>query len=192
MRTRPLPLRTRWPLSVLGPALFLLAVSAAPSAAQVASGSAAAHSSTELFSELREAGGVHPLAQLVCFPEVGQSQDTTFVLVAFSKDLASTLSAKGQPVAKEFTDAASAPEKDRFIMQWVFRNGVQLQKDPEMLAAVIGSSGAMWFADYESPAQKQPLSIRMVFSRTGRYSRDVLVNGAVTASVNGRCEPVDK
>jgi hypothetical protein len=141
----------------------------------------------------RDAGGVHPLAQLVCFPATGQGQDTTFTLVAFSKDMASTLRAKGEPVPGEFVDAEKAPEKDRFLMQWAFRNGVALHKDPEVLDAVVGSHGTMWSGDYSPPDGKKParrFTLRMVFSNTGRCSRDVLVDGNVTTSVYGRCEPI--
>jgi hypothetical protein len=155
---------------------------------------AVAQTQKEFFTELRDAGGVHPFAQLVCFPAAGQGQDTTFSLVAFSKDIASTLRAKGKPVPTEFLDAEKAPEKDRFLLQWVFRNGVKLQKDPEILQAVTGSKGAMWSADYNPAEGKRPsnrLTLRIVFSVSGRYSRDVLVDGNVTTSVYGRCEPID-
>src|SRR5712691_1958390 len=83
----------------------------------------AAQTAKELYVELRDAGGVHLLAQLVCFPAAGQDLDTTFTLVAFSKDFASTL--------------------------------------------------------------------RAVFSVSGRYSRDVLVDDVVTTSKYGRCEPIE-
>lgn len=154
---------------------------------------AAAQTSRQLFTELRDAGGVNPLAQLVCFPAVDQGQDTTFILVAFSKDFASTLRAKGKPVPKEFLDAEKAQEKDRVLLEWAFRNGVPLQKDAEVLNAVAGSKGAMWSAEYTPPDGKQPserLTLRMVFSLAGRYSRDVLVDEVVTTSVHGRCEPI--
>jgi hypothetical protein len=151
----------------------------------------AAQSSKQLFEELRDAGGVHPLAQLVCFPAAGQNLDTTFVLVAFSKDLASTLRAQGKPVPKEFLDAATAPEKDRFLLEWSFRNGVELQKDPETLGFVVGSNGTMWSMEFNPPdLKKEKFAVRMVFSPTGRYSRDVLVDSKITASVYGRCEPI--
>ena len=155
---------------------------------------AAAQTAKEFFVELRSAGGVHPLAQLVCFPAVGQDLDTTFTLVAFSKDFAGTLRKKGKPIAREFLDAESDPEKNRFLLQWVFRNGVQLHNEPETLQAVVGSKGAMWSADY-SPAdaklRAQRLTLRAVFSVSGRYSRDVLVNGVLTKSTYGKCEPID-
>ena len=159
----------------------------------LAASPAVAQSSKQLFEELRDAGGVHPLAQLVCFPAAGQDQDPTFILVAFSKDFASTLRAKGKPVPKEFLDAEKTSEKDRFILQWVFRNGVQLQKDPEMLNSVPGSSGAMWSADFAPQAEAgttKKFTVRMVFSLTGRYSRDVLVDDRITVSIYGQCEPV--
>ena len=152
-----------------------------------------AQSSKPLFEELRDAGGVHPLAQLVCFPAAGQDQDTTFILVAFSKEFASTLRAKGEPIPKSFLDAEKASEKDRFILQWVFRNGVPVQKDPEMLNSVPGSSNAMWSAEFDPPGEARTakkFTLRMVFSRTGRYSRDVLVDNRATVSISGRCEAV--
>jgi len=77
-----------------------------------------AQTSKKLFEELREAGGVHPLAQFVCFPDAGHDQDKTFILIAFSKDFASTLRAKKKPVPEEFLVAEKAPEKDRFLLQW--------------------------------------------------------------------------
>ena len=138
-------------------------------------------------------GGVHPFAQLVCFPATGQGQDRTFILVAFSKDIASTLRAKGKPVPKDLLDAERAPEKDRFLLQWPFRNGVKMQKDPEPLEAVVGSNGTMWSADYHPPDEKRAsnrITVRMVFSLAGRYSRDVLVDGSLTLSVYGRCDPI--
>lgn len=49
---------------------------------------AVAQTSKEFFAELRGAKGVHPLAQLVCFPAAGQDRDATFTLAAFSKDFA--------------------------------------------------------------------------------------------------------
>jgi len=55
-----------------------------------------AQTSRELFKELPDAGGVHPLAQLVCFPGAGQNQDSSFLLVGFNKDFASSLRAKGK------------------------------------------------------------------------------------------------
>ena len=155
---------------------------------------AVAQMATEFFAELRSAGGVHPLAQLVCFPAAGQDLDTTFTLVAFSKDFARTLRRKGKPVPKEFLGAENDPEKDRFLLQWVFRNGVQLHQEPETLQAVAGSKGAAWSADYSPDDVKrrgQKLILRTVFSVSGRYSRDVLVNGVLTKSTYGKCEPID-
>ncbi len=153
----------------------------------------AAQTAKELYVELRDAGGVHLLAQLVCFPAAGQDLDTTFTLVAFSKDFASTLRAKGKPVPKEFLDAEKAPENDRFLLRWVFRNGVQMHKEPEMLQAVAGSKGTIWSTDYPSDGKlrSKRLTLRTVFSVSGRYSRDVLVDDVVTTSKYGRCEPVE-
>jgi len=153
-----------------------------------------AQTSKDLFDELKAAGGVHPLAQLVCFPAVGQNQDKDFDLVAFSTDLASTLRAKGKTVPKEFLDAEKAPEKDRFLFLWAFSNGVAMHDKPETLSAVVGSNGTMWSEDGYPLGAKGPrnrFTVRMVFSRTGRYSRDVLVDGVIRASVHGRCEPVE-
>ena len=153
-----------------------------------------AQTAKEFFVELRSAGGVHPLAQLVCFPAAGQDLDTTFTLVAFSKDFAGTLRKKGELIPKEFLDAENAPEKDRFLLQWVFRNGVKLHNEPETLQAVAGSKGAMWSADDSPTDAKQRahrLTLRTVFSVSGRYSRDVLVNGVLTKSIYGKCEPID-
>jgi hypothetical protein len=164
---------------------MLLALASAPLAV--------AATAKEFFVELRNAGGVHPLAQLVCFPAAGQNLNTTFTLVAFSKDFAGTLRKRGKPVPKEILDAASAPEKDRFILQWVFRNGVQLQNEPEELQAVVGSKGAMWSVDYFPPEGKErahKLTLRTVFSVSGRYSRDVFVDGVLSTSVYGKCESV--
>jgi hypothetical protein len=96
-----------------------------------------AQTSKQLFEELRDAGGVHPLAQLVCFPAAGQDQDTTFILIAFSTDFAATLRAKGKPVPKEFLDAEKAPEKDRVILQWVFS---QRRPGPKRPGDVASSS----------------------------------------------------
>lgn len=151
-----------------------------------------AQTSKDLFDELKAAGGVQPLAQLVCFPAVGQNQDRDFDLVAFSKDLASTLRAKGKIVPKEFLDAEKAPEKDRFLFLWAFSNGVRLHEKPETLSAVVGSNGTMWSEEgYPPSAKGSRFTVRMVFSQTGRYSRDVLVDGVIRASVYGRCEPVE-
>ncbi len=149
-----------------------------------------AQTSKRLFEELRDAGGVHPLAQFVCFPDAGHDQDTTFVLIAFSNDFASTLRAKKQPVSEEFLAAEKAPEKDRFLLEWVFQDGVQLQKDPEELNAVVGSGGHMWSADIKSPTSSKRFTARMVFSESGRYRRDVLVDGTIVKSVPGRFEPI--
>lgn len=120
--------------------------------------------------------------------------DTTFTLVAFSKDFAGTLRKKGKPIAKEFLDAENDPEKNRFLLLWVFRNGVQLHNEPETLQAVAGSKGAMWSADYsptDAKQRAQRLTLRAVFSVSGRYSRDVLINGVLTKSTYGKCEPID-
>ena len=151
-----------------------------------------AQTAQEFFAELRTAGGVHPLAQLVCFPAAGQDLDTTFTLVAFSKDFAGTLRRKGKPVPKEFLDAENSPEKDRLLLQWVFRNGVQLHNEPETFQAVPGSNGAMWSADLGPTNTKRTkrVTLRTVFSISGRYSRDVLVNGVLTKSIYGKCEPI--
>ena len=73
-----------------------------------------AQSSKKLFEELRDAGGVHPLAQFVCFPDAGHDQDKTFVLIAFSKDFASTLRAKKKPVPEEFLEAERLPKRTVF------------------------------------------------------------------------------
>jgi hypothetical protein len=149
-----------------------------------------AQTSKKLFEELREAGGVHPLAEFVCFPEPGHDQDKTFVLIAFSKDFASTLRSKGKPVPEEFLEAEKASEKDRVLLQWVFQDGVQLQKDPETLEAVAGSGGHMWSVDMTPPKSSKRFTLRMVFSESGRYRRDVLVDGTVVKSVPGRFEPI--
>lgn len=145
----------------------------------------------ELFVELRDAGGVHPLAQLVCFPAAEQKLDTTFTLVGFSKDFASSLRAKGKPVPKEFLDAEKGSEKDRFILQWPFHNGVEMQREPELLQAVVGSKGHMWSAEDSTKLKPKRLTLRMVFSATGRYSRDVLLDDVLATSVPGRCEPIN-
>src|SRR5439155_744117 len=97
-----------------------------------------AQTSKKSFEELREAGGVHPLAEFVCFPDAGHDQDKTFVLIAFSNDFASTLRRKRKPAPEEFLEAEKASEKERFLLQWVFEDGVQLHKDPEKLDAVAG------------------------------------------------------
>jgi hypothetical protein len=155
---------------------------------------AEAQTSREFFEELRGAGGLHPLAQLACFPAPGQELDTTFTLVAFSKDLGATLRKKGKPVPKEFLAAEGQAEKDRFLMQWVFRNGVQLHNEPETLQAVVGSKGSAWSADIRPTGAKhrsEKLTLRTVFSISGRYSRDVLVNGVLAKSTYGKCEPIE-
>ncbi len=149
-----------------------------------------AQSSKKLFEEVRDAGGVHPLAEFVCFPDAGHDQDKTFVLIAFSKDFASTLRAKKKPVTEEFLEAEKAPEKDRILLQWVFEDGVQLHKDPETLGAVVGSGGHMWSADVNSRTSSKRFTVRMVFSESGRYRRDVLVDGTIVKSVPGRFEPI--
>lgn len=155
---------------------------------------ALAETASELFNELRSAGGVHPLAQLVCFPAAGQGQDKTFVLVAFSKDLAVTIRRTGTPVPKEFLVAEKAPVADRFLMQWAYDMGVALRAAPETLAAVAGSNGTIWSAEVQVPNSQnrsgQRLVVQMVFSPTGRYSRNVLVDGIQAKSIHGRCEPI--
>jgi hypothetical protein len=149
-----------------------------------------AQTSKKLFEELYQAGGVHPLAEFVCFPEAGHDQDKTFVLIAFSNDFASTLRAKKKPVPQEFLEAEKAPEKGRFLIQWVFRDGVQLHEDPETLQAVDGSGGHMWSVDMNVPSSPKRFTLRMVFSEAGRYRRDVLVDGTLVKSVPGRFEPI--
>lgn len=154
---------------------------------------ASGQTSKQFFTELRDAGGVTPLAQMVCFPAEGQGEDSTFILVGFTKDFASTLRAKGKEVPKVFLDAETAGENHQALMAWIFSHGVQLQKDPEVLPAVIGSHGKMWSTDFahSEGSESHKTTLRMVFSLAGRYSRDVLVDGVVAASVYGKCEPID-
>lgn len=152
-----------------------------------------AQTSKNLFEELRDAGGIHPLAQLVCFPAAGQDLDTTFTLIAFSTDFAATLRKKAQPIPQEFLDAVNDSEKDRFMLQWTFRNGIQLHDEPETLRAMVGSKGVRWSADYSlanAKPKSQVLTLRMVFSVAGRYSRDVLVNGVLARSTYGKCDVI--
>ena len=155
---------------------------------------AVAQSQREFFNELRNAGGFNPLGQFACFPAIGQGQDTTFTVIAFSKDFSSTLRKKGQPVPKEFLEAETSPEKDRILMQWIYRNGVETQSEPETLNAVPRSKGTMWATDV-TPSDKSirgaKLTLRMVFSAANRYSRDVLVNGVITKSIYGKCEAIE-
>ena len=140
--------------------------------------------------QLRSAGGVTPLAQLVCFPDPAQGQDSTFTLIAFGKDIATTLRAKGMPVPKLFVAAASAPEKEQFVLEWAFNHGVEMHKEPAVLHAVPGSKGHMWVASYGKHDGKT-FEVRETFEVSGRYSREVLVNGTVAVSVYGQCEPAD-
>ena len=154
-------------------------------------GSALGQTSQELFGALRNSGGVHPFAELVCFPAVGQGLDTTFYLGAFSQDVAATLRARGKSVPKEFIDAEKAPEKDRYLLQWVFINGVQLHKEPEFLEAVVGTSGMTWESGEQSGEAGKHLKLRVVFSVVGGYSRAVVVDGTITKSVYGRCRSIE-
>lgn len=146
-------------------------------------------SAQQYFVQLRSSGGVTPLAQLVCFPDPGQGQDATFTLVAFTKDLASTERSKGLPVDKDFIAAEAAPENLRGIFQWVFNHGVRVNKDPEILYAVPGSKGSMW--SVSGKVDGKATELRVTFATSGRYSRVVLIDGNVEASVYGQCQPVD-
>lgn len=152
--------------------------------------SAFGQTSEELFRGLHDAGRVHPFAELVCFPAVGQGLDTTFYLVAFSQDVASTLRAKDKSVPREFIDAENAPEKDRYLLQWVFLDGVQLHKKPDALDAVPGTTGMMWESAEQPEQSGRRIKLRLVFGVAGRYSREVLVDGAIAKSVYGRCESI--
>lgn len=154
-------------------------------------GSASGQTSQEFFGALRDSGGVHPFAELVCFPAVGQGLDTTFSLVAFSQDVAATLRARGKSVPKEFIDAEKAPEKDRYLLQWVFLNGVQLHKEPEFLDAVVGSSGMTWESGEQPAEAGKHMKLRVVFSVVGGYSREVVVDGTTTKAVYGRCRSLE-
>jgi hypothetical protein len=149
--------------------------------------------SRELYQEVHAAGGITPLAELVCFADPGQGGDldTIFTLVAFSMDFESTLRRRGQDVPKEFAGLANVPEKERFLMQWTFSDGVQLWKDPEVLDLEVGSNGQLWSSEFV-PKQRttHKFILRMAFGFSGRYRRDVLVDGSLATSVRGRCEPV--
>ena len=145
--------------------------------------------SQQFFVQLSSSGGVTPLAQLVCFPDTGQGADATFVLVAFTKDMASTERAKGMHLDNVFVTAETAPENLRGVFEWVFNHGVSVAKDPEVLSAVVGSKGSMWSST--GKVQGAEMELRVTFATSGRYSRNVLVNGNVAASVYGQCQPVD-
>ncbi len=145
--------------------------------------------SQQFFVQLRSSGGVTPLAQLVCFPDPGQGADATFVLVAFTKDMASTERAKGMHLDSVFVTAETAPENLRGIFEWVFNHGVSVAKEPEVLDAVVGSKGGMWSSTGKINGKE--MELRVTFATSGRYSRNVLVNGNVAASVYGQCQPVD-
>src|SRR4051812_31490665 len=81
------------------------------------SGSASAQTSKDLFAELKAAGGIHPLANLVCYPTPGQDgQEGVFELVGFSASFADSVRRQGKPVPKEFLGAEKDAEKDRFIL----------------------------------------------------------------------------
>lgn len=150
----------------------------------------AAATAKELFEELREAGGFNQLAEAVCYPGPGHDQGNMFILVAFSNHFATTLRAKRKPVPEEFLEAEKAPEKDRILLEWVFKDGVQLHNDPEILEAVAGSGGHMWSADVTPPASSKRFTVQMVFSESGRYRRDVLMDDTIATSVPGRVEPI--
>jgi hypothetical protein len=137
-------------------------------------------------------GGVHPWANLVCYPNPEQDgQEGVFSLVGFSTNFAESLRKQGKPVPKELLDAEKAPERDRFIFVWNFRNGVQIQSDPEVLMAVVGSNNKMWSTpDFVPEKVTNRFALRLVFELNGRYSRDVLMDGVIKVSVYGRCEPV--
>ena len=166
--------------AVIAVAVFLLAA-----------GSAFGQSSKKFFKELRDAGGVHPFAELVCFPAGGQGLDSTFFLAAFSKNVASTLRAKGREVPQEFIEAEKAPEKDRFLLQWAFRDGVAPHKQPEILEAVPGTGGMIWDSAVQSEEAGKKVKLRVIFTVAGGYSRDILIDGTTAKSIYGRCEAID-
>ena len=145
--------------------------------------------SQQFFVQLRSSGGVTPLAQLVCFPDPGQDQDATFTLVAFTKDMASTERAKGLRVDKVFITAETAPENSRAILEWPFNHGVRVNKDPEVLPAVVGSKGQMWSSTFKVNGKE--MELRVSFATSGRYSRIVTVGGIVAATVYGQCQAVN-
>lgn len=155
---------------------------------------AAAQAQRQLFDELRDAGGFNLLAQLVCFPNNNQDQDSVFYIVAFSKDFASTLRKKAKPIPKEALEAERSAEKDHFLMQWIYRNGVVLNIEPETLDSVANSKGTTWSREFSPPdktMRSTKFTLRMVFSASGRFSRDVLVDGVIRKSIHGKCEPIE-
>lgn len=143
----------------------------------------------KLFEELRVTGGYNHGAEAVCYPS-SEDQNNVFILVAFSNHIASTMSAKGERVPEAFLEAEKAPESERFLLQWAFKDGVQVHNDPEVFEAVVGSGGRMWSADVTPANSKKRFTAQMVFSESGRYRRDVLVDGRVVVSVPGRFEPI--
>jgi len=143
-----------------------------------------AQSSRQYYEELREANGLNPLATLVCFPSKDEG-DGLFAVVAFSRDFASTLRARHLPVPKEF-EGLGKPGAEEFIFQWAYRHGVRTFETPETLD-LTSKDRSTWSARVR---EKPEMTLRMTFSLTGRYAREVLLSGRIASSVYGSCEPI--
>lgn len=63
------------------------------------------------------------------------------MLVAFSKDIATTLRAKGVPVPKPLVAAASARGKQQLVLEYFFNHGVEMYKTPALLHAALEGRG---------------------------------------------------
>ncbi|MEP7184888.1 MAG: hypothetical protein ABI767_03530, partial [Rhodanobacter sp.] len=102
---------------------------------------------------------------------------------------ASTLRAKGRPVPEEFVVAETAAENDQFVLEWQFDHGVRVNKNPETLGSVLGSNAEMWTDTYQLKGGKMTLNVN--FAKSGRYTRNVFVDGKIAKSIYGQCQPVD-